>query len=181
MIQTKSKGFTLIELIVAIVLLAILSIVVAPKFLSLKTDSKNQSLQGVGAAMKSALMLLNSQAAIENKEHGNTTIIINGVEVPLYNGYPSVRGSDNFVKINQQVKAWLDIDSVDRNTARKDRNAAPFFTDKSTRNNQIFIFFTSDYDNKSVRFKCHIRYENPESTPPTPFTGPIVIIETDDC
>nr|VVV06758.1 hypothetical protein AW0309160_04252 [Aliivibrio wodanis] len=178
MIQTKSKGFTLIELIVAIVLLAILSIVAAPKFLSLKTDSKNQSLQSVGAAMKSALMLVHSQAVIKNKDVGNQSIIINGIEVPLYNGYPSVRGRDNFVKINQQVKAWLDIDSVDRNTARKDRDSAPFFTDKSTRNNHIYVFFTSDYDKKGVQFKCQIRYENPESTTPT---GPKVNIQIEDC
>jgi len=42
--------------------------------------------------------------------------------VPLYNGYPSVRGRDSFVAINAQVKAWLYIDSADRNTARKNRN-----------------------------------------------------------
>lgn len=174
----KKNGFTLIELVAVIIILGILGVVAAPKLLSLRTDAKISTLETVGAAMRSGLSLVHSQAAIEGKDQGDNTIMINGTEVPLYYGAPSVRGRDSFVKINQQVKAWLEIDSVDRNTARNDRNAAPFFTDKSTRNNQIYLFFTADYDQKSVNFKCHIKYENPESATPT---GSTVTVETSQC
>lgn len=38
----------------------------------------------------------------------------------------AVDGNDDFAQINAQVTAWLDIDAVDRNTARDDRSAAKF-------------------------------------------------------
>jgi len=177
-LASKDTGFTLIELIIGITLLAILAIIATPKYFSIKTEAKVSSLEEVAAAMKSGLQLVYSQSVIEDREIGGNIIAIEGIQVPLYFGAPSVRGRDSFLKINQQVKAWLTIDSVDRNTARRNRYSAPFFTDKSTKNNQIFIFFTSDYDKRGVRFKCQIRYENPESSSPT---GPTITIETDDC
>ena len=88
------------------------------------------------------------------------------------------RGRDSFVEINAQVKAWLEIDSVDRNTARRQRDIAPFFTDKSTRNNQIYIFFTEDYEYKGVNFKCHVLYQNQQSPI---IRKPTVVVETEDC
>jgi MSHA pilin protein MshA len=179
MIQnSNNKGFTLIELVVVIVLLGILAATAAPKFISLTGDAKAANLEAISGAMNSGLLLINTKALINNQDSGDGVIQIGTIDIPLYNGYPSVRGSDSFFAINAQVKAWLNIDAVDRNTARNNRDAAPFFTDKSSANNQIFIFFTADYDQKSVNFKCHIRYENPESNVPT---KPIVKVETDDC
>jgi MSHA pilin protein MshA len=177
-LASKYTGFTLIELIIGITLLAILAIVAAPKYLLMKTEAKVSSLEEVAAAMKSGLQLVYSQAAIEGRETGDNIIMIEGVPVPLYFGVPSVDGKDSILIINQQLKAWLNIDSVDAKTANTNRNTADFFTAKSTWKNQIFIFFISDIDNKSTQFKCHVRYENPESNSPT---GPKVTLETDDC
>jgi len=177
--QIKTKGgFTLIELVIAMVIIAILAIAAAPKFIDLTRDSKGATLEFIGGSMNSGLALIYASAIINNEHLDTGAIQIDGVDVPLYNGYPSVRGRDSFVKINEQVKAWLEIDAVDRNTANKDRDAAVFFTDKSTRNNQIFIFYSADYDQKSINFKCHIRYENPETIPAK---KPTVTIETNEC
>lgn len=171
-------GFTLIELVLVIAVLAILAVAVAPRFVSINRDAKAADMKAIGGAMESALSLVHAKAKIENQDGTAGEIVINGVAIPLYNGYPSVQGTDSFVQINAQVKAWLEIDAVDRNTARRNRDAAIFFTDKSTANNQIYIFFTSDYDQKSVNFKCQIRYENPVSNTPT---RPTVNIETSEC
>jgi len=175
---SKNKGFTLVELVVVIVVLGILAATAIPKFINLRADAKSENLKSISGTMQSALQLVHSRALIEGQNLGDGAIDINGIEVPLYNGYPSVRGRDSFVAINAQVKAWLNIDSTDRNTARKNRDAAPFFTDKSTRNNQIYIFFTEDYDQKSVNFNCLIRYENPVTVTPS---KPVITIQTDAC
>ncbi|WP_293132757.1 hypothetical protein [Moritella sp.] len=55
----------------------------------------------------------------------------------VLNGYPAVDGTDSVIELNDQVKAWLDIDSVDAATAKADKNAALFYTAKSTEKNYI--------------------------------------------
>lgn len=50
----KSKGFTLIELVVVIVILGVLSVTVAPHFLSLSSDAKLAVLKQLAGAVRSA-------------------------------------------------------------------------------------------------------------------------------
>jgi len=173
----NQNGFTLIELIIVIVILGVLAITAAPKFIDLTNDTKAATLEAVGGAMASGLLLINSRAIIDNEQIGTGIIQISGVDIPLYNGYPSVVGTDSFPAQNAQVKAWLEIDAVDRNTANFNRDAAPFFTDKSTANNYIYIFFIEDYDQKST-IKCHVRYENAVTISPQ---KPTITVETSDC
>jgi len=174
----RNKGFTMIELIIVIVILGILAITALPKFLNLSTDAKSATLKSVSGAMNNSLQLVYSQAVINHEEKGDGLINILGTDVALYNGYPSVRGSDSVAKLNRQVKAWLDIDSVDAYTALSSNNTSPFFVAKSTANNQIYIFFTSDRSSMNVNFKCQIRYQNPITASPTP---PTVRVQTDAC
>jgi MSHA pilin protein MshA len=172
-----NHGFTLIELVVVIVLLGILAVTAAPKFINLTNDSRSAVLESIGGSMSSGLALINARAIIDDEHSGTGLIQIAGVDVPLYNGYPSVRGVDSFVDINAQVKAWLEIEVVDRDTANANRDASVFFTDKSTPNNYIYIFYTADYDDKRT-IKCHVRYENPVT--PTP-QKPTITVETSEC
>lgn len=174
----SKNGFTLIELVVVMLIIGLLAITAAPKFIDLTSDSKAATFNSISGSMASALQLIYSRALIKGEHKGTGLIQISGIDIPLYNGYPSVRGKDSFRQINAQLKAWLEIDAVDRNTARKNRDEATFFTDKSTRNNQIYIFYSADYDQKSVNFKCQIRYENPETTTPK---KPTITVETDAC
>ncbi|QQX78880.1 prepilin-type N-terminal cleavage/methylation domain-containing protein [Shewanella sp. KX20019] len=173
--QHKS-GFTLIELVVVIIILAILAVIAAPKFLDFRTDSKIATLEGVAGAMASGLALVHSKAAIEGQDVKIGSIVHAGVTIPLYNGYPSVRGRDDWETLNDQVQAWLDIDSVSLTEIEIDNDAAPFFIDKSTANNQIYIFFAEDLADKSVNFNCHILYQNPVST-----TNYEIFVRTDEC
>jgi MSHA pilin protein MshA len=176
----SKNGFSLIELVVVIVILGLLAVTVVPKYIDLTRNSKAAILESIGGSMASGLQLIYSSAFIKGQHEGTGLIQVTGEDIPLYNGYPSVRGRDSFEDINIQVKAWLEIDTVDRDTANSNRDAAVFFTDKSTRNSYIYIFFTDDYDQKST-IKCHVRYENPivpkNSTP----LKPVVTIETSEC
>lgn len=176
--RKKSAGFTLVEIIVVILILGVVVGFAVPKFVELTSDSKAAVLESIGGNMESGLELLYAKALTQGQHVGDGSILVNGTTISLYYGQPSVRGTDSFVQINNQVKAWLEIDAVDRNTARGNRDAAQFFTDKSTANNQIYIFFSEDYDVKSVNYFCHILYENPESNSPS---GPTVSVRTSDC
>jgi MSHA pilin protein MshA len=64
----KQKGFTLIELVVVIIILGILAVTAAPKFINLQSDARASALQGVRAAIQGANSLVYSKAAISGQE-----------------------------------------------------------------------------------------------------------------
>ncbi|EAS45559.1 type II secretion system protein [Photobacterium profundum] len=51
----RRNGFTLIELVVVIVLLGILAVTAAPRFLNLQTDARNAALEGLKGSIESGL------------------------------------------------------------------------------------------------------------------------------
>ncbi|MGR6860566.1 type II secretion system protein [Aliivibrio salmonicida] len=64
----RQGGFTLIELVVVIVILGILAVTAAPKFLNLQGDARASSLQGLKGAMSGAAGIVYGKAAIEGVE-----------------------------------------------------------------------------------------------------------------
>ncbi|WP_422768146.1 type IV pilin protein [Photobacterium leiognathi subsp. mandapamensis] len=52
----KKNGFTLIELVVVIVILGILAVVAAPKFMNLQVDARNASLKGLEGSLNQLLV-----------------------------------------------------------------------------------------------------------------------------
>lgn len=172
----KNQGFTLIELIVVIIILGVIAVIAAPRFLNLSKDAKVNTMLNVGSGMESALTLLYSKAVIEGQDIGDGEVTISGVEVPLLNGYPSVDGGDSFEQINAQVQVWFNIESVGKNVIEDDPSAAPFFIDKASSLNQIYIFFSgAPTTGDRTEYGCQVRYQNTESE------GPSVRVLTDAC
>ncbi|MPY25886.1 type II secretion system protein [Shewanella psychropiezotolerans] len=64
----KQNGFTLIELVVVIIILGILAVTAAPKFINLQGDARESSLQGMKGAIQGANSLVFSKAAISGGE-----------------------------------------------------------------------------------------------------------------
>ncbi|MEZ9596736.1 type II secretion system protein [Shewanella sp. 10N.261.52.F9] len=64
----KQNGFTLIELVVVIIILGILAVTAAPKFINLQGDARLSSIQGMKAAIQGANSLVYSKAAIAGEE-----------------------------------------------------------------------------------------------------------------
>lgn len=89
---TKQEGFTLIELVVVIVILGILAVTAAPKFINLQDDAKTATLQAVKASMQSASTLVHSKSLIKGNE-GTTKaagvdVTVNSVVTDIHFGYP---------------------------------------------------------------------------------------------
>ncbi|HAS6052192.1 TPA: prepilin-type N-terminal cleavage/methylation domain-containing protein [Vibrio vulnificus] len=61
----KRKGFTLIELVVVIVILGIVAVAVAPKFLNIQTSARISSLDGIANAFRGAITQVQSKAYIK--------------------------------------------------------------------------------------------------------------------
>ncbi|NOI82994.1 type II secretion system protein [Vibrio tubiashii] len=95
----RQGGFTLIELVVVIVILGILAVTAAPRFLNLQDDARNASLQGLKGAMQGASGIVYGKSAINGTESGNSSISMAGQTVNTTNGYPeaSANGIGNAV------------------------------------------------------------------------------------
>ncbi|PSW40896.1 MSHA biogenesis protein MshA [Photobacterium phosphoreum] len=83
----RQNGFTLIELVVVIVILGILAVTAAPKFLNLQDDARASSLQGLKGAIDSAAGIVYGKAAIAGAELAPQSSI-DGVYTSY--GYPRV-------------------------------------------------------------------------------------------
>ncbi|MCX2760050.1 prepilin-type N-terminal cleavage/methylation domain-containing protein [Vibrio sp. Sgm 22] len=77
MTQKNSKGFTLIELVVVIVVLGVLAVTAAPKFLNLQTDAKEAVLIETKGALNGGIAIAYGKLAV------------NGLEKGPYSGAPS--------------------------------------------------------------------------------------------
>lgn len=82
----RQGGFTLIELVVVIVILGILAVTAAPKFLNLQSDARASSLQGLKGAMAGASGIVYGKAAIDGIETA-TSGSVDSIAVVF--GYPT--------------------------------------------------------------------------------------------
>lgn len=58
------RGFTLIELVVVILILAILTVIALPKFINLSTDARIRTLSGLSASVKTANTLVYAKSKL---------------------------------------------------------------------------------------------------------------------
>ena len=82
----QQKGFTLIELIIVIIILGILSVTAAPRFLDLTNDARESTVEGVLGAVRAASQIGRSAFLVRGVTDNQT---IEGVVVSPVNGYPS--------------------------------------------------------------------------------------------
>lgn len=110
-----SKGFTLIELVVVIVILGILAATAAPKFIDLTGDAKASVMKGVEASIESAVSMVHAKAIIAGRTTGTTTVEINNVFYRVVNGYPAARwagnGSGTTAGNAKSILGLLELDS----------------------------------------------------------------------
>ena len=64
----RQGGFTLIELVVVIVILGILAVTAAPRFLNFQDDAREASLQGLKGAIDGAAGIVYGKSAMEGEE-----------------------------------------------------------------------------------------------------------------
>ncbi|MGI9919884.1 prepilin-type N-terminal cleavage/methylation domain-containing protein [Vibrio owensii] len=109
--KQNTKGFTLIELVVVIVILGILAVVAAPKFLNLQHDAREAVIKGLGGSVHNAAEMAFGKTAVEGMEHEDS-YSVEGYGSVQY-GYPAVQkgGMENFLDIesgyHDLTKEWV--------------------------------------------------------------------------
>lgn len=93
----NERGFTLIELIIVIVILGILAVSAAPRFIDISTDAKVATLEAGAGTIATAADLIFAKAVIQGLEKQATeSLDIDGDgsgDISIVYGYPSVSSS----------------------------------------------------------------------------------------
>ncbi|MEQ8205747.1 MAG: prepilin-type N-terminal cleavage/methylation domain-containing protein [Woeseia sp.] len=84
MISLKTRGFTLIELVVVIALLGILAAFAIPRFASLEREARAATVQGLSGSLRSAAAMSHGLFLAT----GATPVLMEGNSIDMANGYP---------------------------------------------------------------------------------------------
>ncbi|MCC4236353.1 type II secretion system GspH family protein [Vibrio anguillarum] len=151
----RQNGFTLIELVVVIVILGILAVTAAPRFLNLQGDARDASLQGLKGAMQGAAGIVYGRAAIDGKESVSAAdVAISGISgaVKVVWGYPEASANGIGKVVTGLDSDWKVVSG------------------SNTTNDAISYTFKTGSDDSS---KCFVKYA---VTPSTPSSEPTIEI-----
>ena len=84
----RLHGFTLIELVVTISIIAILAAVALPRYIALQTQARTAKMQAIYGGIRSASVLAHAQAIATNTTAA-PTVSMEGVFITQVNGYPT--------------------------------------------------------------------------------------------
>ena len=180
--RRNNGGFTLIELIVVIVILGILAVTAAPKFIDLQSDARLATLNGMKAAINSAVSLTYGKSLVAGKEKdaSGSKVWINGEEVDVCYGYPCAEAA--------KIQKVLDIgvfEACSGNSASGNSTSGNSTSGNSTSardwcytgggdsESSIKIFVANGYSGNS---KCYVEYKQPDASG----KAPTVTLPTDE-
>ena len=162
--RRNNGGFTLIELIVVIVILGILAVTAAPKFVDLQSDARLATLNGMKAAINSAVSLTYGKSLVKGVEKNATgsKVSINGEEVEVCYGYPCAAAT--------KIQKVLDIGVFEacsgNSTSGNSTSARDWcYTGGGDSESSIKIFVANGYSSGS---KCYVEYTQPDASGKAP-------------
>jgi len=91
-----SKGFTLVELLIVIIILGVLASVALTKFVNLTDSARTASFKGLTGALHAAADMAYLKQRVNGKQP-NDSIVIDGTTISMINGYPSPKSMRGLV------------------------------------------------------------------------------------
>ena len=116
----RSAGFTLIELIIVIVILGILAVTAAPKFMNMQGDARAATLNGMKGAVQSAAAMVYSKAIIKGVDKAATSSAVTTdgtTTVKTIYGYPEASDDGIAVVVDASSAEWTGAVSGSGSTA----------------------------------------------------------------
>lgn len=173
----RQTGFTLIELVIVIVILGILAVTAAPRFLDLGGDARASIINGAAGAVASARDLVHAKALIEGKQNlAASSVSIDGATtVDISYGYPTASGTGMLLALELQFGAG-------------EQFLVTGYPTSGTRP-AVGIIYTSDSDRPSVNVVpgngtggeandgCYVAYTQAADAN----TRPVITVNTDNC
>lgn len=164
-IKHRAKGFTIIELVVVIVILGIVSVTAASKFLNLQTDARISTLNGLKGGMEGAsAMLYGKTSALGLDKAVSASINVEGDDILVAYGYPAA--------MNDQTWSLL-IESTFLDAVWDTGRADWFFTNTDA-DDGIILYAPSSRKKQSDN--CYLEYQEATET-----TTPVFTLTTTGC
>jgi MSHA pilin protein MshA len=110
----QQRGFTLIELIIVIVILGILAVTAAPKFIDIQGDATASTLQGVKTALQGGSQLIYAKSAIAGEQNNaevagiTSQVTAGGQTVDTDFGYPDAESATDLT-----LSGWVVLPTAD--------------------------------------------------------------------
>lgn len=165
--QSNQAGFTLIELVIVIVILGILAVTAAPKFLDLTGDARISTVEGLAGSVKGGANIIYSKALIDgvaSTSDSSESVEVSGETVTLVFGYPDAESLD------------LAIDATDWVVVEAETVTRIYPTDVTAATapatGDTFVEGTSP-----AHEACYIEYTEAASEG----AAPVITTETTDC
>lgn len=163
--QTQQKGFTIIELVVVIVILGIVSVTAASKFLNLQTDARISTLNGLKGGMEGAsAMLYGKTSALGLDKAASASINVEGDNISVVYGYPAAMNDQTWSQLIEST--FLD--------AVWDTGRADWFFTNTDANDGIILYAPSS--RKKQTDNCYLEYQEATET-----TTPVFTLTTNGC
>lgn len=163
----QQKGFTLIELIIVIVILGILAVTAAPKFIDIQKDAKAGTVKAVDGALSSVSSIVYGKALIAGQTGATGTVTVNGKVHDVVYGYLAAAQTTD---TSLNLITLLDIDTEMEPSFKASTGAAAGAGEPGPNKSAITFYgdnaTTFDYSTLSATVGCAIIY--------TQSTGPNV-------
>ncbi|MEM6513447.1 MAG: type II secretion system protein [Pseudomonadota bacterium] len=104
--MAKQSGFSLIELVVVIAILAVIAAFAVPRFADLRREARIASVEGMLTTLQSGSNLVRARANVLGRTSGAATITIDGSRsIPVFDGYATAHW-------NNAVRYMLNLDTT---------------------------------------------------------------------
>lgn len=108
----KKNGFTLIELIVVIIILGILAVTAAPKFMSLQPEAETATLQAIKASLEGASALVYGKSLIKGNHNLAKKFTPPTVSVNIGDGGGINSDGELLIGFGYPIGIWAEFDRV---------------------------------------------------------------------